>query len=189
MPAFPLAHIGTLLTWTCYWELVSAQWAGTRRKGHGAYNQNINDDGKVEFKPACKVNIQGTFKCYQGSCCLLEIYVNQCKTLHILHQWYKKCIQHNQEQSQNDALKLSPTMNNQIPITDISPSPTPSGKQGRKQQNLYSEYATTTTRMERIQDLTLLAFSVPKTIVYKSQHISNSMANMLFFIIKKKKWA
>ena len=31
-------------------------------------------------------------------------------------------------------------MNNQIPITDISPSPTPSRKQGREQQIFYSEY-------------------------------------------------
>ena len=103
---------------------MSAQWAGTRQKGHGAYIQNKNDTGKVELKPAGKVNIQGPLSvCYQGSCCLLETCINQCKTLHILRQWYKKCVQHNLEQSQNDALKLSPTMNNQTPITDISPKP------------------------------------------------------------------
>ena len=33
----------------------------------------------------------------QGSCCLSEIYVNQRQTLHILHQRYEKCIQHQLE--------------------------------------------------------------------------------------------
>ena len=34
---------------------------------------------------------------YQGSRCLLEIYVNWHKTLCILYQWHEKCIQYNLE--------------------------------------------------------------------------------------------
>ena len=44
----------------------------------------------------------------QGSCWLLEICVNRCETLGILHQWHEKCVQHNLElthiQSQNDGV-------------------------------------------------------------------------------------
>ena len=34
---------------------------------------------------------------YQGSRCLLEIYVNWHKTLHILCQWHEKYVQYNLE--------------------------------------------------------------------------------------------
>ena len=33
----------------------------------------------------------------QGSCCLLEICINQHKTLRILRQWHEKCVRYNLE--------------------------------------------------------------------------------------------
>ena len=41
--------------------------------------------------------IWALFSMVQGSHCLLEICVNQCETLHILHQRHKKCIWYNLE--------------------------------------------------------------------------------------------
>ena len=79
-------------------------------------------------------------------------------------------------------------MNNQTPITDISPKP---HSQWRAEEGaaklLFWILPLPLPGLKKNEDLTLLAFSVPKTIVYKlySQHIF--MANQLKKIFKK--WA